>query len=109
MSKLSKTDFYRGKSVASTDWYLCSCSLPKLAWARRRTFNDGSADACFGEQSKLFGFDHADYASHIFSEDEYVCLNEMDGEDEYGIRLSEIEPPSWSEGAHQEFEYLGTC
>ncbi|MDE0866665.1 MAG: hypothetical protein OSA98_23020 [Rubripirellula sp.] len=100
---MTKHDFYRNKQVRETEWWLHSCDLPVQKWARLRVFNDGTADSCFGPNDTLFGFDNRDYAGYILSEDEYIRLNDMDreDEDEYGIVLMNIVPPTWPETDHQ--------
>lgn len=107
---MTKTDFYRDKRVITTDWWLDSCSFPRLAWARLRVFNDNTADACFGEDEKLFGFLTGEYAGYFLAEDEFVRLAAIDREDEFelDISLTEIQTPLWSENPKQSFEYLGT-
>jgi hypothetical protein len=106
---MTKDEFYNGKTVAKLDWYLSECDLPHLVWARRRTFIDGTADACFEEGGKLFGFEHSDFASFILSEDEYRQFDGLDADDEteFGIILSEITAPDWEDRSGQDFEYLG--
>ncbi len=73
-------------------------------------FNDGTADSCFGEGEKLYGFENSTFAGFILSEDEYIRFERMDEEDEQeiGIKLTEIQPPVWQEYPEQLFEYLGT-
>jgi len=107
---MTKDEFYRDKSVTQTDWYLHSCDLPGLRWGRLRVFNDGTADSCFEEGGKLYGFENRNYASYILSEDEYVRFETIDLEDEkeYGIHLAEITLPEWQDAQDLEFEYLAT-
>ena len=107
---MTEHDFYRNKQVRETEWWLHSCDLSVQKWARLRVFNDGTADSCFGPNDTLFGFDNRDYAGYILSEDEYIRFNDMDreDEDEYGIVLTNIVPPTWPETDKQKFKYLGT-
>jgi hypothetical protein len=107
---VTKADFYRGKTVAAVEWWVCSCSLPQLAWARLRVFSDGSADVCWSEGTKLYGFDERRFASYYLSEDEYTSFTGWDVEDEqlYGIRAADIQVPSWIDQPEQEFKYFGT-
>ncbi len=107
---MTADEFYRGKEVCETEWWLHSCDLPSQQWARLRVFNDGSADSCFGPNETLFGFDNRNYAGYILSEDEYIRFNDMDQEEEsqYGIVLAATTPPEWPSVEGQEFKYLGT-
>lgn len=108
---MTKEQFYQGKYVVTVEWWLHTCDLPDcLTWARLRVFNDGTADSCFCKHCKLYGFENHDYARYFLSEDEYTCFNNMDEEDqeEYGIELVKIQPPTWQEYPNQLFEYLGT-
>lgn len=107
---LNKSEFYKDKFVIKTEWWLHYPDLPKIKWARLRIYNDGTADSCFGEGQKLFGFENFTFASYIISEDEYLCFEKMDREDEqeFGIELANILTPDWKDTAIQEFEYLGT-
>jgi hypothetical protein len=107
---MEKEEFYRDKSIIKIEWYLDDCALPELRWGRLRVFNDGTADSCFEESDKLYGFENRDYASYILSEDEYIQFETMDEENETesGIRLADIVVPEWLESQEQEFEYLGT-
>ena len=109
-TQMTKNDFYRDKRVRETEWWLHSCDLPTLQWARLRVFNDGTADSCFGPHEILFGFDNRDYAGYFLSEDEYIRLNAMDHEDEteYDVVLATIAAPEWPELDDQDFKYLGT-
>jgi hypothetical protein len=107
---MTKDSFYRGKQVVTIEWWVSDCDLPRLVWARLRVFGDGTADACCEEGGTLFGFNEQPFAGYFLAEDEYrrfACMDE-DDEREYGIRLAEIRPPSWSDRPDQPFEYLGT-
>jgi hypothetical protein len=107
---MTKDEFYRSKAVVSTEWWLDTGWLPDtLSWARLRVFNDGSADACWAEGDRLYGFDDRQFARYFLSEDEYDRFDTMDAEDEleYGIVVATIEPPSWVDRVDQAFEYLG--
>jgi hypothetical protein len=108
---MAKDDFYLGKSVAKVEWWLSDCELPGLTWARLRVFDDGSADSCFGECDTLYGFEDEEYAGYLLSEDEYIRFTGMDEEDEreYGIKPSDVSPPTWVDRSDQKFKYLGTC
>ena len=110
MRRVARADFYRGKHVVETEWWLHSCDLPTLQWARLRVFNDGTADSCFGPTETLFGFNNRDYAGYILSEDEYIRFNDMDREDEseYDLVLAAIAAPNWLEACEQDFKFLGT-
>src|SRR5262245_35465149 len=94
---MTKAEFYRGKQVASTEWWLHDCDLPGFTWARLRVFADGMADACWEDGGTLYGFDEARFAGYFLSEDEYRRIADMDAEDEreYGIRFTEVSPPTW--------------
>ena len=94
---MRKSGFYKSKSVARTEWWLHSCELPRLRWARLTVFDDGTADSCFEEGGKLYGFEDRSYAGHTLSEDEYIGFEVMDQEDEkeYSISLADITPPEW--------------
>ena len=107
---MTKAEFYKDKAVVETQWWLHSCELPNLIWGRLRVFSDGTADACFEEGGKLFGFENRRYASYILSEDEYVRLETIDKQEEkeYRIQLAGITQPRWQDTTEQEFEYLGT-
>lgn len=107
---MSKTKFYAGTTVVKVVWYLESCSLPKLRWARLRVFDNGTADASFAENSTLYGFDKEEYAGYFLGEDEYERFDLMDQEDEkdYGIKLSSILPPVLVDHWSQRFKYIGT-
>jgi hypothetical protein len=107
---MTKDEFYRGKVVVSTEWYLQPDLRETPTWARLRVFDDGTADACFDEGDTLHAFDQRDYASYILTEDEYQNFSAMDAEDEaaLGIRLSELTPPTWADRPDQAFKYWGT-
>jgi hypothetical protein len=80
---ITKQEFYQKKRIATVEWWLDDCDLPeRLTWARLRVFSDGTADSCFGEEGKLYGFKNKAYASYILSEDEFICFERMDEEDE---------------------------
>jgi len=107
---MDKRLFYEGKTLAKVEWWLSYCSeYPDLAWARLRVFSDSSADAAF-EESKVYGFDERKFASYFLGEDEYRPFDLMDEQDEanIGVKKADISPPTWSEDAGAEFEYLGT-
>jgi hypothetical protein len=108
--KPSKEQFYRGRSVARVEWWLDDGALPRLAWARLRVFDDGAADVCFGEGQTLYGFTDRQHASYFLAEDDYRTFAGIDGDDEreYGIRISEITPPTWADRDDLDFQYLGT-
>lgn len=103
---MTKEDFYRGKDVASVEWWLHDCDLPALTWARLRVFKDGSADVCWEEGGTLYGFDKREFAAYYLSEDEYGRLAGKD--QEYGIRFAELTPPVWLDPTEQTFKYLGS-
>ena len=107
---MTKIDFYQGKSVAETEWWVSHRSLPDLVWARLRVFDDGTADACWSEGTRLYGFDNRDYAGYLFSEDEYISSEGWDEEDEadYGVQIAAVSRPVWEDHPDQEFAYLGT-
>jgi hypothetical protein len=107
---MSGVEFYKDKSVTQTEWWLSVCDLPELRWGRLRVFNDGTADSCFGEGDKLYGFENRSYASYFLSEDEYISFDAIDKEDEkeYGVKVEGITRPDWPDKQKQEFEYLGT-
>ncbi|NJM74423.1 MAG: hypothetical protein HC852_00115 [Acaryochloridaceae cyanobacterium RU_4_10] len=108
---MTKQEFYQNKHITAYEWWLYDCDLPdRLTWARLRVFNDGTADSCFCEGGMLYGFKNRDYASYILSEDEFTRFERMDEEDEqeYGIKLADIQCPIWQEHPEQPFKYLGT-
>jgi hypothetical protein len=108
---MTKAEFYAGKSIARLEWWLNSCDLPeRLVWARLRVFDDGTADACWEEGGRLYGFDAREYAGYFLSEDEYTCFNTMDDADarDWGIRRAVITLPSWHDRLDQSFKYYGT-
>ncbi|MBA4020244.1 MAG: hypothetical protein C0483_24040 [Pirellula sp.] len=107
---MTANKFYQGKSVAAVEWWLHDCDLPALNWARLRVFADGTADACWAEGTKLFGFDSREYAGNFLAEDEYIRFANWDGEDErdYGVRAADVRVPEWTDRPGQIFEYLGT-
>lgn len=90
---------------------MSDCDLPALVWARLRIFSDGSADACWENGGKLYGFDDPCYAGYFLSEDEYRRLAGFDADDEreYGIPFTELPVlPLWIDSAQQAFKYFGT-
>lgn len=110
---MTKADFYRDKAVVAVEWWLCSCSLPGLRWARLRVFGDGTADTCWDEGTTLYGFDGREPAGFFLSEDEYVRFggpSGWDAEDERGtgVTAAEVRVPQWADTPSQPFEYLGT-
>jgi hypothetical protein len=107
---VTRDQFYSGKSVILTEWWLHDCDLPALTWARLRVFDDGTSDASWEEGGTLYGFDSQEYAGLFLAEDEYIRFDRMDAEDEreHGLRLSDIAPPTWADRPAQPFEYLGT-
>lgn len=109
MCEVSSDDFYRGKTIQTTEWWISDCDLPRLVWARLRIFDDGTADACWEEGGKLYGFDSATFASNFLAEDEYVRFDGLGDEDsiEHGCELADATVPSWTDIA-TEFEYLGS-
>ncbi len=51
---MTKDEFYRGKVVASVEWWLHEPDLPEhLAWARLRVFADGTADQARWDRDEL--------------------------------------------------------
>jgi hypothetical protein len=102
--------FYHDKTIESTEWWVSDCDLPQLTWARLRVFHDGTADACWTEGGKLYGFDSSECAGFFLLEDEYVRFNGLDEEDEkeFGIRLEDIIMPFRTDDAESGFEYLGS-
>ncbi len=107
---MEKSAFYRAKSIVRTEWWVHECDLPLLTWARLRVFNDGTADACWAEGTKLYGFDAEEFAGFFLLEDEYLRFASLDVDDarEYGLELPAIVAPSWIDSSEQKFEYLGT-
>ena len=107
---MDKARFYSEKTLARTECWLDECAFPEAVWARLRIFSDGSADACWVQGEKLYGFDSAEYAGYFLSEDEYVRLEGLAAEDErqHQMRISDLRPPDWLDSADQPFEYLGT-
>lgn len=107
----SKSEFYAGKAVGKTLWYLHEIELPgSLRWARLRVFDDGSADCTFSNEGVAFAFVDERSARNLLIEDEYVCFSRFDDEDdaEYGTNRHALEPPTWVDPSDKPFEYLGT-
>ena len=105
--KVPKRDFYAGKRVAQTDWFLQGCELRSIQWARRRTFTDGSADVACSARGTLFGF--ATAAHHLLL-DEYVLVAELArvSGDLDGVPYLDLVPPEWpAEMPPRRFRYLG--
>jgi hypothetical protein len=107
---VTEADFYRGKSVVKVEWWLHDCDLPTLTWARLRVFDNGSADACWGEGTTRYGFDSPEYARSFLAEDEFIRFCDWDAEDEqvYGVLAADVRAPSWADSPGLGFEYLGT-
>jgi hypothetical protein len=108
--RLTKEQFYAAAGpIALVEWWLHECDLPALTWARMRVFANESADVCWEEGGKVYGFDRPEFAGFFLSEDEYRRLSTWDAEDEkeFGVRLADLIPPTWSDAAAG-FEYLGT-
>ena len=106
---MKSDDFYRGKRLVRTEWWIDSSRLPQtIAWARLRVFDDRASDVSFADGSKNFGFKNEQYAQYFLGEDEFVAFSNLDSDDEveYGISLAGLVPPSWSDG-YTDFEYLG--
>jgi hypothetical protein len=106
---MTKDEFYGAKAVVLTEWWFDECLFPELTWARIRVFSDGTADACWDEGGKLYGFESVEYAGHFLAEDEYRRFLSLDAEDEeeHGIRLDELSPPDWQDDPQAVFQYLG--
>lgn len=106
---MTKSEFYKDKSVIETEWWLNAEALPDLVWARLRVFDDGTADACFSEGMTLYGFENRDYAANLLATDDLVRFGEWGEEEveEFGIRLAEIEIPHWADPPDQVFVYAG--
>jgi hypothetical protein len=58
----------------------------------------------------LYGFSSRQFASYFLAEDEYRRLDALDDDDvrEFGLALTAIIPPVWSDPVDQPFTYLGT-
>jgi hypothetical protein len=106
---MTRDEFYRGKTVQVTEWWLSQCDDSQPTWARIRVFDDGTADAGWEEGGTLYGFENRDCASYFIAEDEYSRFDRMDDEDQkdYELNLREISPPSWNDEPSAGFEYLG--
>jgi len=107
----NKAEFYDGKMVTKVLWYLHEVELPgSLRWARLRVFDDGSADCTFSNEGVAFAFVDQRSATHLLTEDEYVCFSTFDDENdaEYGTNRRTIVPPTWVDPPDKPFEYLGT-
>lgn len=109
-TRMTKTEFYKGKTLAETEWWLNVESLPDLVWGRLRVFSDGTADACFAEGVAVYGFENREHAGRLLAQDDLAPFTDLGGEEEeeFGITLSEIEPPTWAESPDQDFVYAGT-
>jgi hypothetical protein len=107
---LTKTEFYNGKWLAETEWWLNPEWLPELVWGRLRVFNDGTADACFAEGVTLYAFENRENAGRLLAQDDLSRFSDLGEaeEEEFGIRLAEIEPPTWADPAEQDFVYVGS-
>jgi hypothetical protein len=107
---MTRDDFYRGKSVVRTEWWLDGSRLPEVvSWARLRVFDDRAADVRFEEGPNVFAFKNEQYAEYFLGEDEYICLSKLDADDEveHGFSLAALVTPTWDDEP-SEFEYLGT-
>jgi len=107
---MTRDEFYQGKTLVRTEWWLDSSRLPEqVIWARLRVFDDRAADVRFEESTDFFTFINEQYAEYFLGEDEYVCLSRLDSDDEVEFRfsLAAVVPPVWDDepGA---FQYLGT-
>ena len=107
---MTKADFYANKSLVETEWWLNLEALPDLVWARLRVFSDGTADACFARGVTLYGFENRRHAANLLATDDLSPLSDLgeDEEEEFGIRLADIEPPAWVDPPDQDFVYTGT-
>ena len=107
---MTKSDFYRDKSVSETEWWLNDQCLPDFVWARLRVFNDGTADACLAEGVTLYGFDNRENAANLLATDDLTRFADWDEEEEeaFEISLAEIQPPNWVDPPDQDFVYAGT-
>lgn len=97
---MTKDQFYREKQIVRVVWWIEPSFLPaRQVRARQRIFSDGTADSTFGESELAYGFDSADYAGYIISEDEFERLDGWDETDasEHGVALPDLVPPSWNE------------
>jgi len=101
-------EFYAGKTVATTEWWLSQVSFPALYWGRLRVFSDGSADATF-DGRVVAGFESREFAGFYLAADEFTRLATLDAEDEadLGRPASTLVPPEWPERP-ESFKYLGT-
>ena len=107
---MTKADFYQNRSVSETEWWLNLEALPDLVWARVRVFSDGTADACFAEGVTLYGFENRRHAANLLATDDLSRFGDLgqDEEEDFGISLAEIEPPTWVDPPDQDFVYTGT-
>ena len=107
---MTKADFYKDKSVVETEWWLNAEAMPDLVWARLRVFNDGTADACLAAGVTLYGFENREHAGNLLATDDLSRFNDWgeEEEEEFGISLEEIEPPTWVDPPDQDFVYSGT-
>src|SRR5436853_7477172 len=89
-----KQAFYKDKYPIKTEWWLDVSGLPEIRWARLRTFNDKTADACYGEKETIYAFENREYASRMLAEDDYVNFDSIDSEAEreYGITVETMKP-----------------
>jgi hypothetical protein len=106
---MTRSDFYQGKSLAETEWWLGD-QLPDLVWARLRVYDDGSADACFAEGVTVYGFESREFAGNFLAQDDQIPFGNWTEEEvaKQGLSLSEIQPPNWVDAPDQEFIYTGT-
>ena len=107
---MTKAEFYNGKAVIETEWWLNAEWLPELVRGRVRVFNDGTADACLAEGVTVYGFENREYAGHFLSQDDLSRFSAWSEEDvqDHGLTPAEIEPPTWVDPPDQEFVYAGT-
>lgn len=80
--------------IVKEHWWLMTCDLPDLNWARMRVYSNGSAEVldCDGQ---TLAFLSEQEASLTLREDEFCRLDEFDSEDEqeFGITFSNLTPP----------------
>ena len=103
--------FYRDVQIVNTIWLYSWChEYPNLFFAHVRVFSNGTADARFQDESKVFGFDSEDSATNFVQEDEFSRLEHLDNEERELLEIPAdviVIAPDWKDLEDFEFEYIG--